>query len=264
MSAKKSFPCFGLILRETPVKDADKYLTVMSDNRGKISVYAYGARAWKNTIFGAAQLGVYSEMLIEQKGDFLTLKEASILDSFSNIRTDLVKSALMQYLCDLTCEVSPEEVRETGTMSLILNALWCLSNTDKDHRLIKGAFELRLMCEAGFQPQLAVCDGCGATAINKVAYFDMENGSVICLDCYSTLELNQLYFEDGRSKPIKAVSPAVLEAMRFITSIDGKKVFSFRIDEALFPQFSAVCESYSLYHVDRSFKTLEFYKNCAL
>lgn len=263
MAAKKSFPCYGLVLRETPVKDADKFLTVMSDNRGKISVYAYGARAWKNTIFGAAQLGVYSKMLIEQKGDFLTLKEASILDSFSNIRTDLVKSALMQYLCDLTCEVSPEEVRETGTMSLILNALWCLSNTDKDHRLIKGAFELRLMCEAGFQPQLTTCDSCGKTDVNG-AYFDMENGSVICPDCYSTLTTEQLYFEDGRLKPIKPVPPAVLEALRFITSADGKKVFSFRIDETLFPEFSAICESYCLYHVDRNFKTLEFYKNCAL
>ena len=52
MAAKKSFPCYGLVLRETPVKDADKFLTVMSDNRGKISVYAYGARAWK-TLYSA-------------------------------------------------------------------------------------------------------------------------------------------------------------------------------------------------------------------
>ncbi|NLB16505.1 MAG: DNA repair protein RecO [Clostridiales bacterium] len=263
MPAKKSFPCYGLVLRETPVKDADKFLTVMSDNRGKISVYAYGARAWKNTIFGAAQLGVYSEMVIEQKGDFLTLKEASILDSFSNIRTDLLKSALTQYLCDLTCEVSPEEVRETGTMSLILNALFCLSKTDKDHRLIKGAFEMRLMCEAGFQPQLNICDGCGKTEIGT-AYFDMENGCAICPDCYSTFTPEQLYYEDGRLKPIKPVSPAVLEALRYITSADGKKVFSFRIDEALFPEFSAICESYCLYQVDRKFKTLDFYKNCAI
>ena len=41
MAAKKSFPCYGLVLRETPVGREDKFLTVMSDNRGKISVYAY-------------------------------------------------------------------------------------------------------------------------------------------------------------------------------------------------------------------------------
>ena len=62
------FVTCGLVLRETVTRDADKILTVLTPDRGRLSVIARGARRKGSRVAAACQLLAYSEMTLYEKG----------------------------------------------------------------------------------------------------------------------------------------------------------------------------------------------------
>ncbi|MBQ3496570.1 MAG: DNA repair protein RecO, partial [Oscillospiraceae bacterium] len=62
----------GVVLRATDTKEADKMLTVLTGEAGKLSVVARGARRKTSRIAAASQLFVYSEMVLcERRGWYM-------------------------------------------------------------------------------------------------------------------------------------------------------------------------------------------------
>ena len=57
------------------------------------------------------------------------------------------------------------------------------------------------------------------------------------------------------------VTPAILEAMRYICLCNPKKLFSFQLGEKSAEQLSALTEAYLTTQLERSFSTLDFYKS---
>ena len=194
------------------------------------------------------------------------MREASLLDDFHGLHDDLTKLALGQYICESAAEVCVENSDESAQLQLVLNALYMLEHRDYPVRLLKGAYELRLMCGAGYMPDLLSCEDCGTVGIKDGQsadthfYLDVENGIIRCGDCFSKLGIEQRYYEDGREKPHVRLSLPTLEAMRYTVLCVPKRLFSFRLEEELLPEFAYACETYLTYHVDKSFKTLEFLK----
>ena len=87
----------GIVLRETETKGADKILTILTRTEGKLAVIARGARRRRSRIAAAAQLLVYSEMTLYQKGNWSILDEASTLELFDGVRQDVEFLALGSY-----------------------------------------------------------------------------------------------------------------------------------------------------------------------
>ena len=91
----------GLVLRETVTRETDKILTVLTPDRGKISLIARGARRKNSRLAAACQLLAYSELTIYEKGQWFMLDEAETLELF----TGLVST---QDMIDLTYQVDVE------------------------------------------------------------------------------------------------------------------------------------------------------------
>ena len=70
----------GVILRETPIGEADKMMTVLTAKYGRISVFARGAKRLKSPLFTASQLFSYSELTIS--------KSASTQEGISPVKTN--------------------------------------------------------------------------------------------------------------------------------------------------------------------------------
>ena len=84
----------GLVLRETVTRETDKILTVLTPDRGKISLIARGARRKNSRLAAACQLLAYSELTIYEKGQWFMLDEAETLELFTGLRTDFVALSL--------------------------------------------------------------------------------------------------------------------------------------------------------------------------
>jgi len=222
----------GIVLREVKYKDSDKILTVLTDSVGKLTVSAHGAYRKNSKLTAATQLLVFSDMTLMQKKDRWTLTETQTIEQFIGLRDDLVLLSLGAYLAELTEAVSDEDSPNAELLPLCLNALYALSEKLKTPQLVKPAFELRLMQLSGFEPVLRDERTVGEGAL----------------------------VEDG----VLALSEGALGAARYVLSCDAKKLFSFRISDAALKELSSKTENYLLTHLDRTFRTLDYYKKICL
>lgn len=239
----------ALVLRETQTKEADKILTVLTAEHGRLPVVARGARRKNSRIAAASELLAYSELVLYERRGWYLLDEASTLALWNNVRRDVERLALASYFAEMTEAVTAEETPAPETMSLLLNALYALDATNKPPELIKAAFELKLMALSGYEPLVADCAVCGATAPAE-PLFDAEEGVVVCRSCAGAAARSLLPLDAGS-----------LAAMRHVLGAERKRMLSFALNGETMRRFSRVCETFALRQLDRSFRTLDFYKN---
>lgn len=237
----------GIVLREAKYKEADKILTVLTPDLGKLTVTARSSRKKGGGVSAAAQLLVWSELTLSEYRGRWSLSEGATELEFRNLRRDLDRLSLGSYFAELTDTLVPEGQSASEPLKLLLNALYALDALDRPLGLVKAAFELRLLSLSGFAPNLEACALCGREP--EQARLHLREGLLHCRGCK---------IGGGISLP---VNPAVLSAMRYIIRCDSKRLFSFRVDGESARQLESVCESYVLTQLERSFRTLDFYKS---
>lgn len=256
----------GVILSETPVGEYDKVMTVLTD-AGKISVYGNGVKRLKSPNFVATQLFSYSEMVISERGEKYYLREAALIDGFFRIRDSIEGIALASYISDVASDISVGD-GSTELFRLVLNCFYLIAEGKKPHKQIKAVFELRALCDAGYTPDIVGCNGCGKHALN-VYYFDAEGGNFLCEDCFrkeGALFEEQLRRESESegiyvgSRLILILSPDVYVAMRYVIYCKTERLFAFELRDGALDDFASVCEKYLLCHLEKNYRTLEFYK----
>ena len=237
----------GLILRETETKEADKILTVLTAEIGKIPVIARGARRKNSRLAAACQLFAWSEMTLYKRGSWYYLDGADPVELFTGLQTDLVRLSLAAYLAELTEFVAGEENPVPELLRLLLNGLYALAKLDKDPALVKPAFTFRLLALAGFEPMIDGCAVCGAeTAQSPV--LDVVQGVVHCRKCGGP---------GGESFPLSA---ACMTALEHILHGPDKRLYAFSLPEEELRLLDRAAEAFAATQLERSFRTLGYYK----
>lgn len=239
----------GIVLRETNYKEADKILTVLTEEGGKRTVKARGCRRKGSALAASAQLLVWSDMTLFEYKDYYTLNEGATVNLFRNLRNDLEKLALGSYFAEVVEAVAEEGCPEPEILSLLLNSLYALDALDKPLALVKAAFELRLLCAAGYAP---LADGCGVCEREEPENpcLNLSEGVLHCTACRGEVG-------EGISMPL---SPGAVNALKYIVYGDPKRLFSFRVDEESLRLLGDASEAFLLTQLERGFKTLDFYK----
>ena len=235
----------GLVLRETAYKDSSKILTVLTEGEGKLTVTARGALRRNSKLAAVTQLLVFSEMTLLSSRDRWTLTEARSVEQFIGLRDDIALLALGSYFAELTEAVADEDSPNPELLPLCLNALFALSEGIKQPAFVKPAFELRLMAVSGFAPIVMHCTKCRREELDR-AFLDNAGGTICCGDCARTGDA--------------ALDRGALSAMRYIISCNPKKLFSFSLGDDSLGELYSAAEGYLLAHLDRRFRTLEYYK----
>ncbi|MCL2003600.1 MAG: DNA repair protein RecO [Oscillospiraceae bacterium] len=140
----------GLVARAVEYKESDFILTVLAAGEGKLTVSARGARKHGSPYAAASQVLCCSRMVLSEYKERFTLKEADVLQPFSALREDLASLALACYLADLAQTLAPEG----DTFHLTVAALNALCKQNRPLALVKAAFEMRALCDAGLDPTL--------------------------------------------------------------------------------------------------------------
>lgn len=239
----------ALVLRETKYKEADKILTVLTEDEGKLTVSAKGVMRRGSKIAAACQLLAFSEMtLFENRGKWY-VNEAEPIEQFLGLRDDIARLALGVYFAELLEAVSDEDSPNPAILHLGLNSLYVLSTGLYTQAHIKAVFELRLMCLSGYEPSLECCPFCGKESIDSPVFSTM-GGTVLCGKC------------QGESKGENfRLCEASLTAMRYIAGADNKKIFSFTLEEAPTTRLNAACEAYVSTQLERRFAALDYWKS---
>ncbi len=236
----------GLILKEQNIGEKDKLVTVLTRHNGLVRAFVRGAKSVKNRKNSSTGMFCFSKLSLYKTKDTYIIDEAEPIELFFELRNDLEKLALAQYFSELVITLVQEDEPAEEYLRLILNSLHFLAKGKMPYEQVKAITELRIMCIAGFMPNLIACDRCGEYE-TETMYFDVEDGLLYCENCVTSDMIFQLDI-------------GLIKALRHIAFSDFEKIYSFKMEEYALSDLSYVTEKYLLSKLQRNFKTLEFYK----
>lgn len=231
----------GLIVREYNVGEADRFVTVLTDNFGIIRASVRGARRVSSRSGAATRLLSYARFSLVKGREKYIVDTAAPERVFFLAGGDVERLALAQYFCELFAALAPREEPAQNYLQLLLNALHLLEKGEQRDR-IKAVAELRALSFSGYMPDLHTCR-CGKG--EGSLYFDPMSGTLYCDACRT-----------DDSIPIDAT---VYDAMRHIVCGEPSKAFSFRLPDDACIRLADVSERFVTAQLSRSFQTLTFY-----
>ena len=251
----------GLCVRETEIGEADKIITLVTMEYGRLSVSGKGVKSLKSRHMAATQPFAYSLFTLRKSKKYYYIEESELIECFWQVRGDIEKLSLAAYICDVCADVSVEGEADPELLRLTLNSLFAVNKGVQTEK-VKAAFELRCAEVIGFCPDLTVCGACGCE-LSGDSYIDIMNGRLLCRDCKPRVEREE-ELEGSTSRLYMLLSPGTVAAMRYIVQSAPERFLSFNLTEDDMHLLSQVCEAYLTNHLEHGFGTLNFYKSILL
>ncbi len=260
-----TFEIRGLVVRTVDLSGSDKLLSILTAERGLVTAVSNGSRSLKSRYLAASQLFCYASFILEARNDRFWVREVELLESFYDLRLNITDTALAHYFAEVAAEVTVPEQPEPAVLRLVLNAFAAIVSKRYPHIQIKAAFEFRLAAILGYFPELSACATCGKDEGDML--LDVMNGGLLCSSCHAELQKIIPSSEDDFSARTRSLlcilTPAVRAALAYIISAPAERFLAFRLAEDDLRHLSHAAEEYLLNHLERGFRTLQFYKDVA-
>lgn len=225
--------------------EADRLLTVMSRDRGKLTLLAKGVRRPASRKAGHIEPFTHVELLIAKGSSLDLVTQAETVDAHRKLREDLWRSAWAYYVAELADVFTLDGDPNALLFDLLLETLDRL-NQEVDPGLATRYFELHLLSLAGFQPQLFRCLQCDQLLKPEINFFSIERGGVLC----PTHGANQT---DTTPLPL-----VVLKVLRFLQTRSWDQVSGLRLSPHVAQQVETLLERYIVYHLERALRSPAF------
>ena len=248
----------GLVIRTTDIRESDRLITIFTEEMGVLSALAQGARSLKSRKMSSTMQFCYSRFFLFKKGEHYYVREAELIESFFDLRNSIEGLALASYIADVLSDVTVA-TEEKELLRLSLNSLFAIANKKYPLNKIKAAFEIRAASILGFMPDVLACSACGEKGGNF--YFDIMGGSIKCYACCERERKAHTEPESPHeSHIVRILSEGAKTALAYCIFAPIEKIFSFTLPDGDMELFAGACEDYLINQLERSFKTLEFYK----
>ena len=252
MEFNLNFKVKAIVLKQKPYLENQKYLDILTPNNGILNVkLAVRGQITKNVFLNVNVSGFYEFNLFNGKfGIIVDCVEETNL--FFKLRFNPEKFALSQYFCELSYILNPYLENSKKQLNLLLNSLWLLENKEISCKFLKAVFELKLISNSGYMPNLVCCKFCCSYEKNQM-FFNFFKGFLVCKDC---LNLNKTLKQDK----LVLLTKAVLYAMRFTIYKEDKKIFNFKLNQKNLDLFAKIVENIVLLFLETNPITLKIYK----
>lgn len=235
----------AIVLRVRDFGEADKALTFLTREEGKVQAVAKGARRPRNRLAGVTQIFTHCSLLLFRGKNLDTLSQAEINDSFRRLREDLDKLAYATYFCELMDEMVKERDKNDDHFVLLLAALHLL-NERPELATVRRWFELRLLSVLGYRPHLGTCVSCGAEIEGTTLRFSPGQGGLLCPQC--------LVGEDE----IILISRGTLETVKRLMQMDPRRSGVLKFGPDTEAEMDRMLKAYISYRMEKRLKSLEF------
>lgn len=176
----------GVIIKTRPYGETHKIVTIFSGKIGKFNGVARGANRPRSRMAAVTQPFIYGNFLVYLGRGLSTVQQGEILHAFRNIRDDIVKTAYIAYMMELTDRLIEEKKPQLYLYEQFLKTLQWI-NHSKEHdsylEIPTLMYELKIYAHAGFAPVVENCVTCQRSDINYRG-FSIEQGGLLCESCF--------------------------------------------------------------------------------
>jgi DNA repair protein RecO (recombination protein O) len=175
----------ALVLRAVDYGEADRIVTLLTRQHGRISAIARAARKSKRRFAGSLEgFAVVSAELAFGRGALARLASARVTRSFSHLLAELARMEAAGAILRLTRDLVPEHVPDPIVFEGVCELLALLDDRALSPRPVQLAGQAQLLALTGFAPQLGECTGCGRIpGEGQPALFDPVRGGIVCRAC---------------------------------------------------------------------------------
>ncbi len=205
----------GFIINEISYGETSKIISVFAKDK-VYGIMAKGAKSIKNSNRYATTKFTYGRFIIIEKQDKLSiLKEASVIEDFTNIKTDLTLISYLNYIVELTSQVLKQTEKIESLYNLFMSLIKKL-NSKLNPKILTNIYELKLLDYLGVGINFDSCSVCGTT--HNIITIDGDVGGYVCKECY-------------REGPIYDDKTIKMLRMYYLIDIDSIK--EFKINDSI-------------------------------
>jgi DNA repair protein RecO len=164
----------GIVLSRIDYGEADRIVTVLTPDQGKLSLMARGVRKPKSKLAGGIELFSISDIsFIQGKGNISTLVSTRLKKHFGQIVKDINRVQLGYDLIKKLHKTT-EDQPEKEYFLLLSHVFSALDDEDVNLELIKSWFLAQLLKQAGHTPNLVSDTNGQKLSADKSYNFDLE------------------------------------------------------------------------------------------
>jgi len=240
----------GIILKSSEFQDADKIVTIFSNNYGKIRAIAKGVRKTKSK-FGSSMEILTCAIFLFYKGRNLDIiSQTEILDSFFSTCKQINKYALAVNCAEVINKLT-EDREINGNLYFLFKELLYYIKEAKDPKLLALSFKWKVLQVIGYKPSLFKCFRCNKKIEGeKEIFFRIADGGITCSKCARQDKKDYISITEYFIRLLRRI------LITSLSSISKATISRERIEELEY-----ITNIYLAYYSDIIFKTERFLKN---
>ena len=245
MPAPRMYKTEAIVLRQRRFGEADRFLTVYTPAHGKMDVKARGVRKTTSRMSGHLQPLTRCMLSLARGHVSDVVTGCETLESFQPLREDLERLSRALYAVELIDRMVPERVHGYPTYRLLTETLRRLAEAEDQDQVLRF-FEMRLVDQCGFRPELEVCVGCGSALEPVENFFAPLSGGVVCRGCVGGLTGTRVLSVNG------------LKVLRLLQRGSYNDVVRVRMDGQLADEVERHLRSYIVTVLERDVNSAAF------
>lgn len=218
----------GITLRATDYKESDRLLTVLTPERGKITVSARGIRKSGARMKGVAAPFCFADIVLAEKAGRYTLTETEVIDSFFPITGDAVKYFAGSVALEFTSVFSQENLEARNYFLLLLDFLKKLAYSSINPKNLLIKFFYDALMDMGYAINFSACGRCGEEIKDRV-FLSASEGLCSCENCKAKGDRE---FSFNTYAYLKSASSGAEEESDGKSAVNSLKFFAYYIAEA--------------------------------
>lgn len=230
----------AVVLRTHKLGEADRIITLLTREHGRIKAIAKGVRRTKSRFGARLEPASYVDLQLYTGRTFDTITQAEAIENYGDVLSSdyqnwTVASAILEAAERFT---QAEHEPALQQYLLVVGSLKALSEKKYDSSLILDAYLLRSLSVAGYAPSLTICSRCDAPGPHK--FFSLQGGGSVCVTC----------------KPSASATPSEATLSLMADLLSGNWVTAMSSEMKNRGEASGLIAAYLQWHLERGLRSL--------
>ncbi|MBQ3037028.1 MAG: DNA repair protein RecO [Lachnospiraceae bacterium] len=142
----------GLVLKAEPIGEYDRRVVLLTREKGKITVFARGARRQNNRFLATTTPFCFGEFKLFAGQNSYSLSEANITNYFEGVRSDFELAFYGMYFLEMADYYARENSDEKQLLKLLYQSLTALTHPTLERDFVKMIYEIKAIMINGEFP----------------------------------------------------------------------------------------------------------------
>jgi DNA repair protein RecO (recombination protein O) len=231
----------ALVLRTHKLGEADRIVSLLTRDRGKVRAVAKGVRRPGSRFGARLEPFMHVDLQLHEGRNLDTVTQAVTLAAYAGpIAADYPRFTAASAVAEAADKLSPVEGHPARSLyRLTLGAVAALARGAHAPGAVLDSFLLRALAQAGYAPALVDCAVCGRSGPHRA--FAPAAGGVVCQDC----------------RPPGAAAPGAATVTLLAALLEGDWAAIDGAPRPAVTEAAGLVVTFTQYHMERAVKALK-------